>query len=314
MEEGNRLYRAKDYKAAVATYSRALEFGARLPPRLSAEIYANRSIVFRLLKDIARAVADAEQACKAQPEWFRGHQRLAEAMEAQGRYVEAVPVYEQAHLSAASSLGPQHEITAKLRTSLEGVKVHAEQQTPQENVNAQGPRRGTFPTRSSVDPSTISQVLTALALDGGSGKQKWMKGYAAVQEGHAASEAGRYTEAVSQYTKAATQFSHPEGMYNLARMMYYGRGTARDVRGAERWARRATQQPDDLGDDIPKAFRLAGQGAGWNFLGRLAADGIPPFDMDPVKARECYEKSAACECPAGLDNLATFPRSRASKS
>ena len=314
-DEGNRFYRDKNYDAAAQSYTDALKYNAKLPPTLSAAIYANRSLVYRLLGKLHESLADAEEARKILPSWFRGHQRAAETMSELCKFVEAQSAYETA-IQLFNSVEAAPSVVADMREKLQNVKVHAEKQQRNEHLNAaylpggqtSGPYREAFQSRSGISPelAAVENFTDFLASSSPDPVHaRFFGGLKAVNAGRQAHLQGKNEEAVRFFTQAATQFSHPEGMYNLANMMFDGKGTPQNVPGAKMWAKKATEQPDVDIAFMDKFARLQGQGAAWNMLGNMAAYGHLQL-RDEVEARQCYEKAAECYNMSGLNNLGLY--------
>mmetsp|Transcript_66277 Transcript_66277/g.158551 ORF Transcript_66277/g.158551 Transcript_66277/m.158551 type:complete len:425 (-) Transcript_66277:21-1295(-) len=84
-EEGNTRFKAKDYAAAIIAYTRSLE----LDPQQHL-CYSNRSAAYLKLGNSAQeALADAQRCVELQPDWGKGYNRLASALQELKRWDEA---------------------------------------------------------------------------------------------------------------------------------------------------------------------------------------------------------------------------------
>eukprot|EP00249_Psilotum_nudum_P017854 c26523_g1_i1 orf=190-1134(+) len=90
-EQGNALFKAGNFLKAAAVYTQAI----RADP-CNATLYSNRSAAFLSLSKVTKALADAETTVKLRPTWEKGYFRKGCALEAMGRYEEAITVYRQA--------------------------------------------------------------------------------------------------------------------------------------------------------------------------------------------------------------------------
>ncbi|XP_043379440.1 protein unc-45 homolog A isoform X4 [Chelonia mydas] len=87
-QEGNRLFQAGDYAAALASYTRALELGAGPPER--AVLHRNRAACHLKLEDYAKAEADASKAIEADGHDVKALFRRSQALQKLGRLDQAV--------------------------------------------------------------------------------------------------------------------------------------------------------------------------------------------------------------------------------
>lgn len=98
-KDGNELFKADDFRAAIDQYSAALEvFGlvngapAEVVPKEEFEIhklYCNRAQCYLKTKDHAAALADAEEAIAHNPRFIKGYARRVAALGALGRHADA---------------------------------------------------------------------------------------------------------------------------------------------------------------------------------------------------------------------------------
>ncbi|KAF8654646.1 hypothetical protein AX16_003499 [Volvariella volvacea WC 439] len=96
-EEGNRLFKSRQYPPAIGHYSMAAAFATQRPPweanqfmreELSVAM-SNRSASFYEVKDYISALADAEVVIQIRRNWSKGHVRKAKALLALDRPQEA---------------------------------------------------------------------------------------------------------------------------------------------------------------------------------------------------------------------------------
>ncbi|KAH1184037.1 protein unc-45 homolog A isoform X1 [Mauremys mutica] len=87
-QEGNRLFQAGDYAAALASYTRALELCAGPPER--AVLHRNRAACHLKLEDYANAEADASKAIEADGHDVKALFRRSQALQKLGRLDQAV--------------------------------------------------------------------------------------------------------------------------------------------------------------------------------------------------------------------------------
>ncbi|KIK91838.1 hypothetical protein PAXRUDRAFT_115895, partial [Paxillus rubicundulus Ve08.2h10] len=107
-DEGNKLYKLKNCKGALAKYNLAANIAAQRPPWESSAVLreelstviSNRSTTLFELGDYLGALADAETVITVRRDWPKGHFRKAKALLGLGRLQEA---------QEAISLGLQFE-------------------------------------------------------------------------------------------------------------------------------------------------------------------------------------------------------------
>lgn len=84
-DEGNQLFKKKDYEGAIAKYSLAIE----AEPSNNV-YYSNRSAAFLALGNYAAATHDGYSAIRIDKYWVKGYFRAATAQKAAGEYVAAL--------------------------------------------------------------------------------------------------------------------------------------------------------------------------------------------------------------------------------
>ncbi|GAB5372694.1 hypothetical protein AAMO2058_001686700 [Amorphochlora amoebiformis] len=104
-EQGNQQMRARAYKRAIVLYSKALS----LAPEMFT-VYANRSAAYLQLEQYEESISDARTSLKLNPNYTKGHQRLAKALCELGdfqtaanhlkRHVEKLPALADDHQKA----------------------------------------------------------------------------------------------------------------------------------------------------------------------------------------------------------------------
>ena len=87
-EQGTKAFQARDFESAVNFYTQALEENPS-----DHTILGNRSAAKYQLKNYDDALADAEQCISLQPEWSKGYQRKAMALQAQNNLDDAIAQY-----------------------------------------------------------------------------------------------------------------------------------------------------------------------------------------------------------------------------
>ena len=87
--KGNAAYRAKDYAAAIACYTRAVALD-----RKNHIYFSNRSAAYLGKGDFAAALKDAEKCVKLAPRWAKGCLRKGNALEAQHKFAKALGAYQ----------------------------------------------------------------------------------------------------------------------------------------------------------------------------------------------------------------------------
>ena len=84
-EQGNNAFKTKDFDTAIKFYTQAIEENPT-----DHTIYGNRSAAYYSLKKHSEAQADAEKCIEIKPDWSKGYQRKAMALQAQGDLDQAV--------------------------------------------------------------------------------------------------------------------------------------------------------------------------------------------------------------------------------
>ncbi|KAJ1723040.1 Small glutamine-rich tetratricopeptide repeat-containing protein 2 [Coemansia erecta] len=107
--EGNALVSAKDYPAAIAAYTKAIDIVDD-----NAVYYGNRAAAYSQNGDHAEAVDDAERALEIDSNYVRGYSRLGRAFFGLGKLKEAAEAYEK-----GLEMDPGNAV---MRSSLEAVK------------------------------------------------------------------------------------------------------------------------------------------------------------------------------------------------
>jgi tetratricopeptide (TPR) repeat protein len=82
-ELGNEEYKKGNFLKAAAAYTRALKEDPD-----NAALRSNRSAALLQIHKVSKALADAEECIRLQPDWDKGHFRRAAALEALGRLEE----------------------------------------------------------------------------------------------------------------------------------------------------------------------------------------------------------------------------------
>jgi tetratricopeptide (TPR) repeat protein len=82
-EQGNDEYRRGNYLRAAALYTKALKDDPEC-----AALYSNRSAALLHVNKLSKALTDADQCIRLEPEWDKGHYRRGAALEALDRLEE----------------------------------------------------------------------------------------------------------------------------------------------------------------------------------------------------------------------------------
>jgi tetratricopeptide (TPR) repeat protein len=82
-EQGNDEYRKGNYLKAAANYTKAIKEEPE-----AAALYSNRSAALVQLNKLPKALADAEECIRLEPEWDKGYFRKGAALEAQDKLEE----------------------------------------------------------------------------------------------------------------------------------------------------------------------------------------------------------------------------------
>lgn len=107
-EEGNAQYNKGRYKEAVKVYTEGI--AATADAEEQGALYSNRSAALLNLKDLQRALDDAEQAVKLRKDWSKAHWRKGMALEAAGKLPEALKSFKQALKLDPSNTGVRSKV------------------------------------------------------------------------------------------------------------------------------------------------------------------------------------------------------------
>ncbi|CAO1620154.1 unnamed protein product [Sympodiomycopsis kandeliae] len=86
---GNKSMSAKDYGAAIAAYSKAIELNK------SPIFYSNRAAAYSQIGQQDKAIEDAREAARIDPKFGKAYSRLGHALFSSGKYEEAAEAYQQ---------------------------------------------------------------------------------------------------------------------------------------------------------------------------------------------------------------------------
>ncbi|KAF9164396.1 Hsp90 cochaperone [Actinomortierella ambigua] len=89
-QQGNKLFLAKDYSAAIDAFSKAIELDAS-----NHVLYSNRSACYASLREYQKALEDGEKTVSLNASWAKGYGRKAAALFGLGRLNEAEKTYEE---------------------------------------------------------------------------------------------------------------------------------------------------------------------------------------------------------------------------
>ena len=89
-ELGNEQFKAKNFEKAIEFYTAAVEENPT-----DQTIYGNRSASYHNLKKYNESLADAEKCIEIKPDWGKGFQRKAMALQGLRKLEEALEAYEE---------------------------------------------------------------------------------------------------------------------------------------------------------------------------------------------------------------------------
>mmetsp|Transcript_8729 Transcript_8729/g.9714 ORF Transcript_8729/g.9714 Transcript_8729/m.9714 type:complete len:175 (-) Transcript_8729:44-568(-) len=119
-DKGNEFFAKKQYSEAVKWYTTGLEASESCNPNSSvkAALLSNRSGCYAILKRYQEAEADADDALKEKPMWYKAHIRKAKALLLQQKIKESYKEYQNAVLTIDETTKSYLE----LRKTMEGMK------------------------------------------------------------------------------------------------------------------------------------------------------------------------------------------------
>ncbi|KAE9163185.1 hypothetical protein PF002_g31925, partial [Phytophthora fragariae] len=88
--EGNRLFRANDFRAAEKCYTNGLQVVGAVDPMMLAQLFNNRSTARWHRQALANAKQDAKRAAELAPHWSKPHVRLGAIYAAKTKHAKAV--------------------------------------------------------------------------------------------------------------------------------------------------------------------------------------------------------------------------------
>ena len=88
-EQGNALFKAKNYHAAIDLYTQAINENPNDHTN-----YGNRSAAYHIKRNFVDALADAEKCISIKSDWVKGHWCKAVALQSMKRYEDATAAYE----------------------------------------------------------------------------------------------------------------------------------------------------------------------------------------------------------------------------
>ena len=123
---------AKDYSAAIESYSSAIQLNPSNPV-----YYSNRAAAYSQLSKHDLAINDAKKASELDPSFSKAYSRLGHALFCEGRFSEAVEAYEK-----GLELDPANQ---SMKNSLATAKSRVQEDSDEEEigeVDAAGPQGG----------------------------------------------------------------------------------------------------------------------------------------------------------------------------
>ena len=110
--EGNKYMSAKDYGAALNSYTQAIELHPSSPV-----FYSNRAAAYSQIGQHDEAISDAKKAAEIDPKFGKAYSRLGHALFASGRFADAAEAYEK-----GLEIDPENKL---MRTGLESSRTKA---------------------------------------------------------------------------------------------------------------------------------------------------------------------------------------------
>ena len=89
-EQGTEAFKVKDYDKAIEMYTKAIEEAPT-----DHTILGNRAAAYHQKGEYDSALTDAEKCIEVKPDWSKGYQRKAMALQAQHKLDEAIEFYEK---------------------------------------------------------------------------------------------------------------------------------------------------------------------------------------------------------------------------
>lgn len=123
--DGNKSMSAKDYGAAISSYSSAIGIHPASPI-----YFSNRAAAYSQIGQHDKAIEDARQAAKIDPSFSKAYSRLGHALFASGKYSEAVEAYQQGLL-----LDPENKL---MKSGLDTAKAQAAKETGSSSAATDG--------------------------------------------------------------------------------------------------------------------------------------------------------------------------------
>lgn len=127
--DGNKSMSAKDYGAAIASYTKAIELHA------CPVFYSNRAAAYSQVGQHDKAIEDAREAAKLDPKFGKAYSRLGHALFSSGRYDEAVEAYQQGLL-----VDPENKL---MQSGLDTAKSQAAKDSSSASASTSSPTPAT---------------------------------------------------------------------------------------------------------------------------------------------------------------------------
>ncbi len=87
-DQGNLQFKNQNFQEAINLYTQAINESPS-----DHTIFGNRSAAYHSLREFSKALEDAEKCIALKPEWSKGFQRKAMALQAMGRLDDALDAY-----------------------------------------------------------------------------------------------------------------------------------------------------------------------------------------------------------------------------
>lgn len=152
-EEGNELYKTKNYRDAIQRYSEAIE----LCPD-AASFFGNRAACYMMLGQYSKALEDAKASVQLDPLFSKGYIRVAKCCTVMGDIVSANQALDQ-----VQTLEPNNSSLSQERTTLQNLqKLQAD---ANQALSSGEPRKALFCLDRALEIATASYTLKLLRAE-----------------------------------------------------------------------------------------------------------------------------------------------------
>uniref|UniRef100_A0AC35GYP0 MYND-type domain-containing protein n=1 Tax=Panagrolaimus sp. PS1159 TaxID=55785 RepID=A0AC35GYP0_9BILA len=278
-DEANKLFKAKEYKAAIDVYSKILQIPGLIPED-QAMIFSNLSATHLMFKDkdsLKIAELNAKWAIQVWPCWWRGYFRLARVQSENGEHRQAEESINKALALNPSSEEARNELSiVRGNISVSTIRVSKEEDSINELL---------IQKRYGIGKKQAKKIINKTAHAPGGEILLALKYF----------KEGNYSKAIQNFEIAANR-GEPDALYYLGRIYHYGEGVNRDYKISMEYLMKAAT--------TYRALPLNGGciSAAQYLIGRKYADGVG-VEKDYRKAAEWYEKSCNNGYPDAASEL-----------